>query len=111
MLLIDNENNIMLTRGDTAVLNLEVTIDGEAYDYSNDLVQFTVKKNTVTDSIIIQKTFSGSSVTIEPEDTENLDYQTLKYDVQVITQSGKVYTVIPPRNFTIAEEVNFDGTT
>ena len=111
MLLIDNENNIMLTRGDTAVLNLEVTIDGEAYDYSNDLVQFTVKKNTVTESVIIQKTFSGSSVTIEPEDTENLDYQTLKYDVQVITQSGKVYTVIPPRNLTIAEEVNFDGTT
>lgn len=111
MLLIDNENNIMLTRGDTAVLNLEVTIDGEAYDYSNDLVQFTVKKNTVTDSIIIQKTFSGGSVTIEPTDTENLDYQTLKYDVQVITQSGKVYTVIPPCNLTIAEEVNFDGTT
>lgn len=111
MLLIDNENNIMLTRGDTAVLNLEVTIDGEAYDYSNDLVQFTVKKNTVTESVIIQKTFSGSSVTIEPADTENLDYQTLKYDVQVITQSGKVYTVIPPRNLTIAEEVNFDGTT
>ena len=111
MLLIDNENNIMLTRGDTAVLNLEFTIDGEAYDYSNDLVQLTVKKNTVTESVIIQKTFSGSSVTIEPEDTENLDYQTLKYDVQVITQSGKVYTVIPPRNLTIAEEVNFDGTT
>lgn len=111
MFIIDNDNNIMLTRGDTAVLNLEVTIDGEAYDYSNDLVQFTVKKNTVTDSIVIQKTFSGSSVTIEPTDTENLEYQTLKYDVQVITQSGKVYTVIPPRNLTIAEEVNFDGTT
>ena len=107
MLLIDNENNIMLTRGDTAVLNLEVTIDGEAYDYSNDLVQFTVKKNTVTESVIIQKTFSGSSVTIEPADTENLNYQSLVYDVQIITQNGRVFTVIPPARFTISEEVNF----
>lgn len=108
MLNIDNNNNITLTRGDTATLNLEITVNSRSYDYSSDLVQLTVKKSVYTDSIIIQKTFSGSSVTIEPADTDNLDYQTLKYDVQVITQSGDVYTVIPPRNFTIAEEVNFN---
>lgn len=108
MLEIDNQNNITLTRGDTATLTLEITMDGQSYDYSNDLVQFTVKKNTVTDSIIIQKTFSGNAVTIEPTDTESLDYQSLKYDVQVIKQSGEVYTVIPPSNFIIAPEVNFN---
>ena len=107
MFIIDNDNNIMLTRGDTAVLNLEVTIDGEAYDYSGDLVQFTVKKNTNTNNVVIQKTFNGTSITIDPEDTSGLNYQTFVYDVQIITQNGRVFTVIPPANFTIAEEVNF----
>ena len=111
MLLINNENNIMLTRGDTAVLDLEVTIDGEAYDYSGDLVQFTVKKNTNTNNVVIQKTFNGTSITIDPEDTSGLNYQTLVYDVQIITQNGRVFTVIPPANFTIAEEVNFSAGT
>ena len=109
MFIIDNDNNIMLTRGDTAVIDLAITIDGEPYNYSNDLVQFTVKKDTVTSDKILQKTFNGTSITIDPADTSGLDYQTLKYDVQIITQSGNVFTVIPPRNLTIAEEGNFDG--
>lgn len=111
MLSVDTNNNITLTRGDTAVIDLAIIIDGEAYDYSNDLVQFTVKKDTVTSDKILQKTFNGTSITIDPADTSGLDYQTLKYDVQIITQSGDVFTVIPPRNLTIAEEVNFDGNT
>lgn len=111
MLSVDTNNNITLTRGDTAVIDLAITIDGEAYDYSNDLVQFTVKKDTVTSDKILQKTFNGTSITIDPADTSGLDYQTLKYDVQIITQSGDVFTVIPPRNLTIAEEVNFDVNT
>lgn len=111
MLSVDTNNNITLTRGDTAVIDLAITIDGEAYDYSNDLVQFTVKKDTVTSDKILQKNFNGTSITIDPADTSGLDYQTFKYDVQIITQSGDVFTVIPPRNLTIAEEVNFDGNT
>lgn len=111
MLSVDTNNNITLTRGDTAVIDLAITIDGEAYNYSNDLVQFTVKKDTVTSDKILQKTFNGTSITIDPADTSGLDYQTLKYDVQIITQSGDVFTVIPPRNLTIAEEVNFDDNT
>ena len=108
MLNIDGDNNIKLTRGDTAYITLEVTRDGEPYDFTNDQTKLTVKKDTKTNWVVFQKTFNGPTITIEPSDTEGLDYQTLKYDVQIITTSGEVFTVIEPRDFTIAEEVNFD---
>lgn len=108
MLYIDTDNNIKLTRGDSAILTLTVTKDGTAYDYSNDLTQFTVKRNTVTEEIIIQKTFTGNSIAITPNDTKNLYYSDLVYDVQLITPGGEVHTVIEPRNFEITQEVNFN---
>lgn len=109
MLIIDEKNNIHLTRGDTAKLTLTVmTIDQTQYDYSNDLTQFTVKRNTVTEDIIFQKTFTGDTVIIEPTDTKDLYYTDLKYDVQLITPDSEVYTVIAPADFIIEEEVNFN---
>lgn len=106
---IDDDNNITLTRGDTATIYLTVVdSEGDEYDFSDDLVQLTVKRNTVTEDIIFQKTFNSAAITIEPADTKHLTYTDLKYDVQIITGNNAVYTVIPPRLFTISEEVNFN---
>ena len=55
MLTVDSENNITLTRGDTAILTLTVKKNGSDYDFSDDLTQFTVKRNTVTSEIVFQK--------------------------------------------------------
>lgn len=109
MLTIDENNNIILTRGDSATIELAITDDGMTYDYSNDLVQLTVKRNTVTEDIIFQKTFSSNVIIIEPSDTKNLRYADLVFDVQLINSQGGVYTVIPPRKFIISEEVNFNA--
>ena len=108
MFYIDDDNNITLTRGDTAEITLTVVKDGDEYDFSDDLTQLTVKRNTVTSEIIFQKTFTGSTIVITPADTKDLFYTDLKFDVQLITLDNKVYTVIPPRDFIIAEEVNFN---
>lgn len=108
MLIIDENNNIKITRGDSAVITLTVKQGSSDYDYSEDLTQFTVKRNTVTEDIIIQKTFTGSSISITPDDTKDLYYQDLKFDVQLITPAGEVHTVIAPSDFIIMEEVNFN---
>lgn len=110
MLLVDSENNITLTRGDTAILTLTVKKNGSDYDFSDDLTQFTVKRNTVTSEIVLQKTFTGTSIQIDPSDTKDLYYTDLKYDVQLITPENEVYTVITPHDFIVAEEVNFNVT-
>lgn len=110
MLIIDDELNITITRGDTATLTLTVKDGDTDYDYSSDLTQFTVKRSTETQDIVFQKTFSGTSIEITPDDTKNLYYTDLYYDVQLITPENKVYTVITPHKFIIGEEVNFSVT-
>lgn len=109
MLKIDENNNITLTRGDSATIELTIKDEGLSYDFTSDLVQLTVKRNTVTEDIIFQKTFSSGVIVINPADTADLKYTDLKFDVQLINEHGGVYTVIPPRRFTIAEEVNFNA--
>ena len=107
---IDDKNNIFLTRGDTCVLKLAVTDSEEQpYDYSNDTVQLTVKTSTYTNTAIIQKNISGDSFVIEPSDTANLEYGKYVYDVQIITSTHNVYTVIAPADFIICNEVNFNA--
>ena len=81
MFSIDNKT-IKITRGDSGVFTLSVKQGDGDYDYTNDTVKFTVKKNTNTDEILIQKTVQyNSDVTILPEDTKNLPYGDYVYDV------------------------------
>lgn len=107
-MLSTNGTVIELTRGDTAELSLNVTkTDGTPYDFSSDTVVFTVKNNTSTSDVVFQKTFSSGEIKINPGDTATLKYGTYKYDVQITTVGGDVYTVIPPSDFIVAQEVTF----
>lgn len=106
---IDDDQNIFLTRSDTCSLKLSVVDDNDTpYDYSNDLVQLTIKTNTYTPVIVIQKNIVGDTFKIDPDDTKNLQYGRYLYDVQIITNSNDVYTVIGPCNFVLNDEVNFN---
>ena len=49
-----------------------------------------------------------NSFKILPDDTKNLDYGVYKYDVQIITESNDVFTVIGPSDFVLLGEVNFN---
>lgn len=100
------QNDIFITRGDTAYINLGVRIreTKEPYDYSNDDVIFTVRKDSISKENIIQKTFHGTGIKLEKDDTIKLDYQTLKYDIELIKQNGDNFTIIANKNFTITEE-------
>lgn len=109
MFRIDDTNVITLTRGDTCAFDVEIKTDsGETYiPQEGDVVTFTMKKDTKTLDIIIQKT--GSTVVINPADTRSLKYGSYLYDVTLTTVSQAVYTIITPTEFIIAEEVNFEG--
>lgn len=106
MLYIDRDNNIKLTRGDTAYIDLSMAVEetGEPYDYSNDVTTFSVKTDAKSDHIVFEKIISGTVIKIDPEDTINLDFQTLKYDVHLVKPNGDTYTVIEERDFVIGRE-------
>ena len=101
------KNKIQLMRGDTAQIKLEVTQDGLPYDFEKDTVVFSVKTSTTTPKYVLQKTVAAGVIDIRPEDTENLQYGSYKYDVQLTTEAGNVCTVIPPNIFEVMPEVTW----
>ena len=109
MLYINDDCTIRLTRGDTARLSVPIknsVNDNEYTMESDDILYFTVKKNAKDSDPLLQKVAKGSNAFhIEPEDTEGFAFGKYKYDVQLTTTSGDVYTVIEPSTFEIMEEI------
>ena len=115
---IDNTTNcIILTRGDSLILDIVISdADGSPFELdTEDKVTFTVKKYLSDDSYVIQK--QGTHITLDPSDTQKLDFGNYYYDVQVNLHTGERYTVISPiytlgkyqPNFILAIEVNTNG--
>ena len=108
MLHIDDKT-IKLTRGDTARLTVPIinlANNGEYTMESGDILYFTVKKTAKDTDFLFQKSVTGSnSIHIRPEDTADLSFGKYKYDVQLTTATGDVYTVIEPSTFEVMEEI------
>jgi len=109
MLHIEADGTIKITRGDTARLTVTVTNDTNGSEYAiedGDILTMTVKKSVNDEAPSLQKTIQGASTFhIEPKDTAHLPFGKHKYDVQLTTAGGDVYTIIPPTTFEILQEV------
>lgn len=102
-------NTITLTRGDTAVLKLDIIDEqGIPYDVTDsDVVIFTLKRSVLDKAVVFQKSMVDGKITIQPQDTANLEYGQYFYNVELTKEDGFVATVIPPHRFVIAEEVTW----
>lgn len=111
MLYVNKDGTIQLTRGDTARLSVTIhnDLDDSDYDISeNDTLRLTIRKNIKDLEPSMQKTITGSSqFHIEPVDTDDLAFGKYLYDVELTTQTGDVYTVIPPTTFELLKEVTY----
>lgn len=111
MLYVESNGTIRLTRGDTA--RLIVTIENETlsenYEIAeDDTLTFSVKKSAKDAEPLLQKSIVGSNVFyIRPEDTSELSFRKYKYDVQLKTAEGDVYTIIVPTTFELLQEVTW----
>ena len=109
MLTVGSDGSIKLTRGDTARLNVNITNDADGNEYvmqEGDVLVMTVKKSISDEKPSFQKTLNGTNTFhIKPIDTAQLDFGSYKYDVQLTTAGGDVYTIIEPTTFRISEEV------
>lgn len=102
--------NISLTRGDSATLSVDLkTQDGEAYALDEgDTLVLTVKRSPNDEEIVLQLYADGEGVfTFLPSATEGLAFGNYRYDIQLTTSAGEVYTVIPVSGFTLLEEVTW----
>lgn len=107
MLRIEDENEILLTRGDTAYLT--VKLDG--YEpLEGDTISFTVKKAISDTEPVLKLTIPiDEAFVFQPSDTAGLPYGKYYYDIQIDTAFGEVFTVVEKSPFRLKEEVNVDG--
>lgn len=107
---ISQNGEIKLTRGDSAEVKIDVSYEnGEKYVVKQgDKLVLTVKKKTSDKNALIVKTFRQSgTIKFEPKDTKGFTFGVYKYDVELTTESGDVYTVVAPNDFHICEEVTY----
>ena len=98
-------NDIHLTKGDSAYLNVEITNDdGTPYAIKEgDSLTITVKATNGTK--IFSKTVQAyESIIIEPQDTADVGVGRYKYDIQLNTEN-QVYTIISVSSFFIEEGI------
>lgn len=109
MLHIDEDNNIYLTRGDTAEIELSIT-DEEGNPYalaSSDRLIFTLRKIWDKGTILLEKTVNTPLFTFTTADTKNLDFGDYCFDIYLFnTQTEKLDTFIAEKKFTIGEEAH-----
>ena len=95
-------NNIYLTRGDTAYL--QVDFDGYKVK-EGDVVKLSVKKNFNDEEYAFQLVMPADSVfNIIPSDTKNLTCGNYYYDIELQTTMNEIFTVIGG-TFYLLEEV------
>lgn len=100
------DNDITLTRGDTAVIDFSL----DNYEVATgDSIVLTVKKTVNDTTNVFQKTLDvdNAQFVIEHNDTKDLAYGKYMYDIQLTTAEGKVFTVITPHYFVLDSEVTF----
>ena len=105
MLTIKSNNDIHLTQGDSAILNVEITNDdGTPYNIKEgDTLTMTVKSTNGTK--IFSKTGQAyESIILEPKDTADVGVGRYKYDIQLNTEN-QVYTIITVSSFFVEEGV------
>ena len=110
-MLVITDNEVRLTRGDNADIIVQIKdLNGDTYELQEgDKLLFTMKRNCKTDIIVIQKDITSDQViSIEHDDTKDLDYGTYYFDIQCTLADGNVYTVIEPHPFIIEKEVTFN---
>ena len=99
---------ISITRGDTAYLTVDILDDaGVAYQMQpGDKLTMTVKQNFTDVEPCLQKIIEGDNqFHIEPIDTKNMEFGKYKYDIQLNTAEGDVFTIVGPQTFEVLYEV------
>ena len=116
MYMVDEFNNIYLTRGDTFVQQVGITKDEEIYvPDSGDVIRFAVKSAKmnsnrsafVDSSPVITKVIPNDTLILQLDssDTNSLPFGEYKYDIQITMTDGTVDTFLKGK-FTLGWETD-----
>ena len=104
-------NQITLTKGDTAILNLTIYFPNMEEQYElmdGDVVTFSLTNKTECfgkSKVVIKKDFEQNEIQLNPVDTKYLSCGKYEYDVQLTFKNGDVNTIIGPELFYLTTEI------
>lgn len=109
MLKIDDQNNITLTRGDTAYIDIDewVDYDGNVYYLEEgDRVYFRLRttKQILTKELVVDWESNVATLIIEPRDTIPLPVAAHRYEIELVTANDEHFTFVANKIFTIDKE-------
>lgn len=104
------DNNIKMIRGDSEAIT--VSCEQQPFE-TGDKVTFTVRKSRKDTTKHIRKDVTEfvegkALITIDPQDTDNLEFGDYIYDIQITRADGTVKTIVRPAVFTVELEVSYD---
>ena len=104
-----DDNNIRMIRGDSGVFNISITdINGRNVELTDgDVLTFTLRRTPRSPTIVLQKTITDGTLTINPSDTQDMSFGSYVYDVELKRADGYTDTIIPPHEFLLLEEVTY----
>lgn len=108
MFKVDN-NNISMIRGDSGAFTITITdTNGTPVELTDgDVLKFTLRRTPRSPTIVLQKTITDGTLTINPSDTQDMPFGSYVYDVELKRADGYTDTIIPPHEFCILEEVTY----
>lgn len=108
MFVIEKQNKIKLTKGDTATMLVQVfDMDNKEYEIKDsDVITLTVKKTAGGETLLTKTADSEHYIIIQSQDTIELNAGLYIYDLQLKTEQGFVYTIIPTSFFQLTSEVS-----
>ena len=104
-------NQITLTKGDTAILNLTIYFPNMEEQYElmdGDVATFSLTNKTECfgeSKVVIKKDFEQNEIQLNPVDTKYLSCGKYEYDVQLTFKNGDVNTIIGPELFYLTTEI------
>lgn len=106
----EDDQRIIMTRGDTAKILLNIRFKDSDSDYEpdpEDTIRFSVKKylSDRNPAIVKDIPVSAMILTIDPDDTKNLSFGYYHYDIQLIKSNGDTDTIIEDRILELSPEV------
>ena len=88
MFYVDDENNIYLTRGDSATLELTIYDEGKIYTPTeNDVIVLTIKSNVNNVDYKLRKTFENLQLIITPKESERFNFGEYLFDIRLINET------------------------
>lgn len=106
MFVIQKDKKIILTKGDTATIYVQVIdLEGKEYEIKDsDVVTMTVRKTPNSATSIVKEATPDHYIVFGPEDTSDLKAGLYVYDVQ-INIDGNIYTIVPQSYFELRNEI------